>query len=486
MPHQGVFMETSAVPDLSLHISPPDRTPAAARAGIDHDGGLQIWRRVLPSNTADDSAAGKPNRQTHSELSLVSPCCTFLVNDQAREGAFQQTSHHHPHYYHYNVQHHDLNGLNRKNRINEDASSIDVPDQLRPIKGIPVYQNRLFPFVAGDQLAIGGRCSTDKNIKMGLYHWSQQADTNASAPSPCSTSKPFFGGGGTGGSPEQMTILNSTPTSSSPPTAAEAAAYRFAAAARFNGGGFTPSEIWKSHQQYFGGPIQDASHGVMRPKFVAKLPSKRSMRAPRMRWTSTLHARFVHAVELLGGHERATPKSVLELMDVKDLTLAHVKSHLQMYRTVKTTDKPAASSVRMLSGQSDGIDSGSAGEDELMPGNQSDNSLNLQRFIDKLGSDLSAQNNRLHPQQEMDYSSTLWTNSSRGAWSQNQSGDAEPTSTVPTHQDTDVRISEVKEVHLGISDHLQLKDSPAPLLSLKNPSLEFTLGRPDWQGNTCG
>ncbi|KAG1347951.1 putative transcription factor KAN4 [Cocos nucifera] len=30
---------------------------------------------------------------------------------------------------------------------------------------------------------------------------------------------------------------------------------------------------------------------------------KRSMRAPRMRWTSTLHAHFVHAVELLGGHE---------------------------------------------------------------------------------------------------------------------------------------------------------------------------------------
>ncbi|MCI23218.1 putative transcription factor KAN2-like, partial [Trifolium medium] len=27
------------------------------------------------------------------------------------------------------------------------------------------------------------------------------------------------------------------------------------------------------------------------------------MRAPRMRWTTTLHARFVHAVELLGGHE---------------------------------------------------------------------------------------------------------------------------------------------------------------------------------------
>ncbi|XP_074571931.1 putative transcription factor KAN2 [Curcuma longa] len=85
---------------------------------------------------------------------------------------------------------------------------------------------------------------------------------------------------------------------------------------------------------------------------------KRGMRAPRMRWTATLHTRFVHAVELLGGHERATPKAVLELMDVKDLTLSHVKSHLQMYRTVKNTDHRAA----LSSGQLDGFENGLARE----------------------------------------------------------------------------------------------------------------------------
>ncbi|KAJ8490427.1 hypothetical protein OPV22_012148 [Ensete ventricosum] len=101
-----------------------------------------------------------------------------------------------------------------------------------------------------------------------------------------------------------------------------------------------------------------AGQGLSRSRYLPpRFPAKRSMRSPRMRWTTTLHARFVHAVELLGGHERATPKSVLELMDVRDLTLAHVKSHLQMYRTLKNTDRPA-----VPSGQSDGIANGSMGE----------------------------------------------------------------------------------------------------------------------------
>ncbi|XP_016652431.1 PREDICTED: uncharacterized protein LOC103343052 [Prunus mume] len=84
-------------------------------------------------------------------------------------------------------------------------------------------------------------------------------------------------------------------------------------------------------------PLFQAQRGLLRSRW----------RAPRMRWTTNLHARFVHAVYLLGGHERATPESLLELMDVKDLTLAHVRSHLQIYRTVFIANRAAA-----FSGQS--------------------------------------------------------------------------------------------------------------------------------------
>ncbi|KAK6789973.1 hypothetical protein RDI58_013773 [Solanum bulbocastanum] len=62
---------------------------------------------------------------------------------------------------------------------------------------------------------------------------------------------------------------------------------------------------------------------------------QRSFSSYRFRWTNLLHDRFVEAVELLGGHERADPQSILELMDVKYLKLIHVKNHLQMYRVFR-------------------------------------------------------------------------------------------------------------------------------------------------------
>ncbi|CAM8936350.1 unnamed protein product [Rhodiola kirilowii] len=58
-------------------------------------------------------------------------------------------------------------------------------------------------------------------------------------------------------------------------------------------------------------------------------------KSPRMRWTPELHRSFVRAIEMLGGQQNATPKLVLQLMDARGLTISHIKSHLQMYRSMK-------------------------------------------------------------------------------------------------------------------------------------------------------
>lgn len=83
-----------------------------------------------------------------------------------------------------------------------------------------------------------------------------------------------------------------------------------------------PLPFLQSHPHHHHPHCYDAighAAGPRSPKAALRLagaPAKRGARAPRMRWTTSLHARFVHAVELLGGHEstRCDASSFLPLV----------------------------------------------------------------------------------------------------------------------------------------------------------------------------
>ncbi|KAL3615329.1 hypothetical protein CASFOL_040990 [Castilleja foliolosa] len=73
----------------------------------------------------------------------------------------------------------------------------------------------------------------------------------------------------------------------------------------------------------------------MENRIRARVRKYRKSPNPRLRWTSELHDHFVEAVRELGGKNEATPKRIMEVMAVRGLTISHVKSHLQMYRSMK-------------------------------------------------------------------------------------------------------------------------------------------------------
>lgn len=211
-----------AQPDLSLQISPPNSKPTSTwRRSTDQDeANSSFWKKALDSRSSLPSTS-KPN--AHPELSPSSSTNTRFTGSrpdtypllQKRSSSnlvhrFQEKNH--IHVYQQHLHHHQLG---------------QVVGTLRPIRGIPLYQNTYVP------------CS---------HHQQQQS---------------------------LEVIANSSLSSQADKTAMSCS----------NPNGFH-------------------SHGLMRPRLGSRLPgTKRGTRAPRMRWTTALHARFVHAVQLLGGHE---------------------------------------------------------------------------------------------------------------------------------------------------------------------------------------
>ena len=273
MPLEGIFIEphtsTSTTPDLSLHISPPATSSTLICNINTNQPGTSCEAQNSRSNLSSRTFS-----QAHTELSL---------GRNFAAGVSVQPPHNSPY-------------QNRLQHSNYGVSPLDVSsDGLRPIKGIPVYHSRPFPFLPADHI------SRDKDHHHKMYLYQHMPSSYPSFSSSCSylcsppSPSPYLAVAAGLDPGHPTSVLNSEANGA----LAAAAVYRAGTATRFNGisgDGFKSQQLHQ-HSQFGVGPSE------MRSRFLPKLPTKRSTRAPRMRWTSTLHARFVHAVELLGGHE---------------------------------------------------------------------------------------------------------------------------------------------------------------------------------------
>jgi len=123
------------VPDLSLHISPPNSKPASTSSSTEHDIGFDLWRRTLKSNgnlsEGSTNSSGASERRGAGDMDL---CLAHPAN-------------HHSNYNRYgsvDCSHESRRDEEGNQRLQTTLALLELQPNERissPIKAIPVYHN---------------------------------------------------------------------------------------------------------------------------------------------------------------------------------------------------------------------------------------------------------------------------------------------------------------------------------------------------------